>query len=558
MSDALAAVAERYWDALMEANPTSASLLGDHRFDDRMEDVTAAAAERLAAELDGRAAEAEAIDAAGLGPQDRITRSVLVEEARVYAAALRDHHQEFLVDPMLGPHIDIISYVPQLTPVTEEHARAYVAKAGATGGFFDDAIAELRNGVAAGRVPVASLVEKVLGQLDDYLASPITQDPFLQIAPPPGMDEAAVDEWRDSLAGQVRDVVRPAMARYRDAVRADVLPAARPDEQAGLCWLPGGDEFYAKSVHRYTSLDLAPAAIHQLGLDEIARLEDEYREQAGGVLGTVDLAEIYARLRDDPALRFKTADQVREQAERALARANEATPAWFGRQPEAPCVVQPIPEVGGADATLAYYLPPAQDGSRPGIFFINLTEPETRTRYESEALAFHESVPGHHFQLAIAQELEELPMFRRNSLQTAYVEGWGLYTERLADEMGLYSGEIERLGMLSFDSWRACRLVVDTGMHAMGWSRQHAVNYMLTNSPQAPNNVRNEIDRYIGYGGQALAYKLGQREIFRLRDESRRVLGDRFDIKGFHDTVLGSGPLPLPVLAEVVEQWAAA
>lgn len=298
-----------------------------------------------------------------------------------------------------------------------------------------------------------------------------------------------------------------------------------------------------------------PGEIHQIGLDEIASLEDEYRQLGDDVLGTTDLVEIYERLRSDPALRFETPEQVQEQAERATARANESTPDWFGRLPVADCVVQPIPEPGAKEAPLAYYLPPADDGSRPGIFFINLTEPSTRTRYESEALAFHEGVPGHHFQLAIAQELEGLPAFRRNGLVTVYVEGWGLYCERLADEMGLYSSDLERLGILSFDSWRAGRLVVDTGLHALGWSRQQAIDYLLENSPQAPNNIENEVDRYIGYTGQALAYKIGQREIFRLRDEAKRTMGDRFDIKGFHDTVLGSGPMPLDLLAELVSEW---
>jgi uncharacterized protein (DUF885 family) len=215
-----------------------------------------------------------------------------------------------------------------------------------------------------------------------------------------------------------------------------------------------------------------------------------------------------------------------------------------------------VPEVGGEDAPLAYYLPPAADGSRPGIFFINTTRPTTRTRYESEALAFHEGVPGHHFQLALAQEMEDLPHFRRHALATAYVEGWGLYCERLADEMGLYSGDLERMGMLSFDSWRFGRLVTDSGMHALGWGRQQAIDYLTENTPQAPNNIENEVDRYIGWPGQALAYKIGQLEIRRLRAEAEKTMGARFDIKGFHDTVLAGGPVPLGVLGDLVGAWA--
>jgi uncharacterized protein (DUF885 family) len=314
---------------------------------------------------------------------------------------------------------------------------------------------------------------------------------------------------------------------------------------------------YARAVRRYTSLNLSPAEIHQIGLDGISSLEDEYRSLGDKVLGTGDVPTIYERLRNDPALRFGTAEEVHRAAEGALARAREAIPNWFGRLPEAPCIVQPVPDVGAADTTIAYYFPPADDGSRPGIYFINVSEPTTRTRFEAEVLAFHESIPGHHLQIAIAQELPGVPTFRRNGSVTVFVEGWGLYTERLAEEMGLYSGDVARMGVLSFDSWRAGRLVVDTGLHYLGWSRQQAIDYFVENSPQATNNIVNEVDRYIGYVGQALAYKIGQRELFRLRAEAQRAMGSRFDIKGYHDTVLENGPVPLDLLGQLVSEWVA-
>jgi uncharacterized protein (DUF885 family) len=324
-----------------------------------------------------------------------------------------------------------------------------------------------------------------------------------------------------------------------------------------VCWLPDGDEVYARSVGRFTSLDLSPDQIHEIGLDDIARLEDEYRDLGAAVLGTSDLPEIYQKLRNDPSLRFETAEQIIEAAQQAVTRAEEAAPGWFGVAPSTPCLVVPMPDVGAEDQPLAYYLPAAADGSRQGMFFVNLTDPGTRTRYESEALAFHEGVPGHHFQLTISQEMDHLPDFRRHALATAYVEGWGLYVERLADEMGLYTGDTERMGILSFDSWRAGRLVVDTAIHSMGWSRQQAIDYLTENSPQASNNIVNEVDRYIGWPGQALAYKMGQREIFRLREEARKSMGGRFDIRGFHDAVLTAGPVPLGVLGDVIRSWSA-
>lgn len=556
MNEALASLAARYWDFTLENRPTSATLLGDHRFDDRLEDLSREHDEALITGLEALSAQADAIDPAGLSDSEAITRAVIAFDGRAEADAIRSRQIEFLVDPMLGPHMDIINYVPQMTPVTADHAAAYVTKASRLGIMFDQAVERLRQGVAEGRTPPRVAVAKVLTQIDAYLASPVEKDPFLSIRPPADMSEAQVAQWRADMQKQVEAVVRPAVARYRGAVAEEVLPVARPPEHSGVCWLPDGEEIYQRAMHQLVSLDLDPQEVHQIGLDGIAALEDEYRDLGGRVLGTTDVPEIYRRLREDQALRFETPAEIKDHAERTLARANEATPAWFGVLPQTPCLLQEVPEVGGTDAPLAFYLPPAADGSRPGLFFINTTEPTTRTRFESEALTFHESVPGHHLQLAIAQENQDLPELRRHAIATAYVEGWGLYAERLADEMGLYSGDLERMGMLSMDSWRFGRLVVDTGIHHLGWGRQQAIDYLVANSPQAPNNIENEVDRYIGWPAQALAYKIGQRQILRLREEAKRTLGKRFDIKGFHDAVLGCGPVPLTILGDVVTKWA--
>jgi uncharacterized protein (DUF885 family) len=256
-------------------------------------------------------------------------------------------------------------------------------------------------------------------------------------------------------------------------------------------------------------------------------------------------------------MHFKTAAEVEAKAREALARAQAAVPRWFGIQPQMPCEVHVMGMNEAPYSTVAYYRPGSADGKRPGAYMINTYLPETRPRYEAEALAFHESVPGHHLQIAIAQELKGVPEFRKHQGVTAYVEGWALYTEHLADEMGLYSSDVDRLGMLSFDAWRACRLVVDTGIHAMGWSRQQAIDYMTENSCLAENNIANEVDRYITWPGQAVAYKIGQREILSLRDEAKQKLGDRFDIKAFHDAVLSNGAVALPVLREEVEAYIA-
>jgi len=257
-------------------------------------------------------------------------------------------------------------------------------------------------------------------------------------------------------------------------------------------------------------------------------------------------------------MHFKTEDEVEAKAESTLARAKAAIPKWFGILPKADCTVKVMGMHEAPFSTIAYYRNPAADGSRPGYYMINTYKPKTRPRYEAEALAFHESIPGHHLQIAIAQELTGLPEFRKHQGVTAFVEGWGLYSERLADEMGLYSSDVDRLGMLSFDAWRACRLVVDTGLHALGWSRQQAIDYMMANTLLAENNIENEVDRYLVDPGQALAYKCGQLEILRLREDARKQLGPRFDIRAFHDAVLRNGAVALPVLRQQIADYCAA
>jgi uncharacterized protein (DUF885 family) len=307
----------------------------------------------------------------------------------------------------------------------------------------------------------------------------------------------------------------------------------------------------------HTSLDLSPDEIHRFGLEELRRIRAETERLGAQELGLGDFTAIQRRLRDDPALHFATRAQVEATAHGALARAAAAMPTFLNRPPRTPCVVKPIESFEEKDSTIAYYQPAAMDGTRPGTYYVNTSEPTTRPRFEAEVLAFHESIPGHHIQIALAQELADVPLFQRHLGVTAFVEGWGLYSERLADELGLYSDGLSRLGMLSFDAWRASRLVVDTGMHAMGWSRAQAIAFMRDNTPLADNNILNEIDRYICWPGPAVAYKIGQREILRLRAGAQARLGPRFDLRAFHDVVLGSGAVSLTVLRAQVDAWMA-
>ncbi|MGH8928235.1 MAG: DUF885 domain-containing protein, partial [Acidimicrobiia bacterium] len=330
------------------------------------------------------------------------------------------------------------------------------------------------------------------------------------------------------------------------------LPAARPDNLPGLFHLAGGREHYQQLVWAHTSLDVAAEEVHALGREQVDRLESEYRQIAGPILGTTNIDEIYWRLREDPALHYLDADSLVVDATAALDRAIAATGDWFGTLPQAPCEAHSIEQ-----GALAFYSRPARDGSKPGRFFFNTTDPTMWGTFQLEAVTYHEGVPGHHLQLAIAQENPDLHHLLADYYIAAYNEGWGLYTERLADEMGLYSSELDRVGMLSADSMRACRLVVDTGLHALGWTRDQAIDYMLSHSPMTRTQVEGEIDRYIGNPGQALGYMMGRLEIEQIRRNAESRLGSRFDIREFHDAVLSTGSVPISTLKRVITDWVA-
>ncbi len=511
MNADLQRLGNEYWAFSLAAEPTSASLRGIHDYDTELEDVSRQTEDEHIATLDGLASAAEAVDPATLTADERVSREVLMFEASTRADGLRSRMAEFAVDPFNGIQVVYQQLAGQIPISKPEHADAALVKWSKMGLLIDQAIGRLRQGVARGRTPPAVGAEKALAQVEAYLASPVAGDAFVNLSAPPMWNDIQVAAWRDRLASVVTTVVRPAFERYRATIATEVMPKARPQERSGVVWLADGDEVYARAIRRHTSLERTPLEIHRAGLDDISALEIEYAALGITVLDVDDVPTIYEQLRTDESLRFSDAGAVVAAAQAAMDRAVAATPRWFGTQPKAPCVMAEMPAVGAEDAPLAFYLPPAEDGSRPGTYFVNTTAPTTRTRYESEALAFHESVPGHHLQLAIAQELDNIPDFRRNAFITVFHEGWGLYTERLAEEMGLYSGDLERFGILSFDSWRAGRLVVDTGIHALGWSRQEAIDYLVANSPQAENNIVNEVERYIAWPGQALAYKTGQR-----------------------------------------------
>jgi uncharacterized protein (DUF885 family) len=556
-SETLRALADRFWEHFLEAHPTWATVIGDRRFDDRLDDPSQAGVAARLVWLDEIADGARAIPSDGLSPSERVTRQMLVDEAANLAAGLRTGIDEWTVDPLQGPIMNVLDTVDYQTISTPADGAAMVERWRGIGRYFDAIRGNLREAAADGKVAAAKPVERMLDILRGLEALPAGA---WKLAAPAtgeleGWSEAERDRFRTTLLEAVSEIAIPGFRRYRETLERDIQPLARPDDRPGICHLPGGPEAYRTAIRIQTTLDLSPEEIHATGLREIERIDAEFVELGGRILGTTDLESTLAALRDDPSLRFSTADEVFETAKRSLARAQGAITDWFGRIPGAACVVVPVPSHSEVHQTIAYYAWPSMDGARPGRYYINLHAPETRPRYEAEALAFHESVPGHHLQIAVAQELPGLPAFQRMLGSTAYAEGWGLYTERLSDEMGLYSTDMDRFGILSYDAWRAGRLVVDTGMHALGWTRQQAIDFLSKHSALAANNIANEVDRYIVWPGQALAYKVGQLEILRLRDEAKAALNGGFDIKAFHDVVLGSGAVSLPVLGSLVEDW---
>ncbi|HEX2578286.1 MAG TPA: DUF885 domain-containing protein [Aquihabitans sp.] len=554
----LRALADRYWEARLQASPLFATFLGDHRYDDRVDDLSEAAETAQRVQWEGFLDQATAIDPTDLDETDRVTHGLLVGELRDNLTAIDARLVELASDQMQGVHADLLITAGQLRAAEPEHAAMAVVRVQRLGTMLDQAAERFRAGLAAGRTPVRINVERSLNQVDGYLASPLAEDPFANLAGPDDWDGEPA--WRGELAQAVEAHLRPAFARYRAVLVDELLPAARPDEQPGLSWVPGGDELYRTLIRLHTGLDLTPEELHEIGRHEVLEvLPAQYRELGLREFGTDDLPAIFRRLLDDPDLRYRDGQEILDHARHCLDAATAAMGATFGILPEAPCVLTPIPDYLAADAPAAYYTPPAPDGSRPGEYHVNLHEPTGKGRAETASIAYHEAIPGHHLQLAIAAERTELPAFRRLSWgHTAFVEGWALYTERLADEMGLYETDLDRLGMLASDSWRACRLVVDTGLHAMGWTRQQAIDFMVEHAPVAHDEIVTEVDRYIGMPGQALAYKVGQREILRLRAEAEARLGDRFTLPGFHDVVLGAATVSLPVLAERVEAWTGA
>jgi uncharacterized protein (DUF885 family) len=478
--------------------------------------------------------------------RDNAIRSLAVADSRV---------EEFTVTtfPSDGPSVVLLDASRKRLP-DEASAVAYLTRCRRLPAYLDQYTERLRNAARAGLLPVAPLVQDVISQLRDYLSRP-EGDPMLSPAPPERWGGAAA--WRDELNQVIRDEFRSAIGRYVDLL-TELLPASRPPEKAGLLHVPGGVAAYGCWVRFGTTLPLDPEEIHQTGLEALAELEDRIAQLGSHIMGIQDIGELMARLRAEASSVNSASGDPITRAAAAIARVEGRLAELFHSPIPPPCSIDPMPQHMMEFGSPPFYSPPARDGSRAGAYLFNSLHPGLAGSWALEATAFHEAVPGHHVQFARQQAMAHLPLLLTAFYSVPHGEGWGLYAEQLADEFGFYSDDMQRLGMLSCASWRAVRLIVDTGLHARGWSRARARDFALAHSPMPESFVSAEVDRYIAVPGQALGYLTGQREILRLRDYARSRLGASFDIRDFHSAVLDHGSLPLPVLRQVVEEWVAA
>ena len=545
--------AERFWESILELQPTTATVYGDERYADRLEDPGPAGRARALALWQGTRREADAFSTEGMSVEDRITLD-MVKVVCDLAIEQQAQRTDVLavVDQMGGPQT-LLPVITQFQKAdTPARFEAFEARIRAYPAYMEANADLLREGLASGLTAPRIVVERTIAQLERLLESPPDESPVAAMA------QVATEADRATVRDLVRDIVRPADTAFLDTLKGDYLAASRTDP--GLWSAPNGDALYRTAIRAWTTVQMDPEEIHRIGVEELEAIETERRVIAAAAGFGDDTTAYRAALDADASNTPHTKDDLTRRAAEDIDRAMSLAPRYFGRLPRAGCEVRPVEDFKEADSPFAYYYPPSSDGSRNGIYYANGYDLPSRKFTKLASTTYHEAVPGHHFQIALEMENPNLNTFRRLGSRLvggAYVEGWGLYAERLADEMGLYRSEAERFGMLDAQAWRAARLVVDTGMHALRWTRQQSIDLLLR-AGLSSTDATIETDRYICWPAQALTYKLGQRVIEQLRREITARDGDRFDLREFHDQVLGHGSLPLATLTRELPDWVTA
>ena len=544
------------WERGLREDPTSATYVGDHRYDALWPDLSAAANQRSDAGDRAVLAQLAAIPAESLSATEQLNRELF---RRLYQGRVDAYDYGTRFTPV--SHKGSIATAAELAELidfkTAKNYEDWIARIQGLGPAVDQTIDLMREGVRRKQVQPRIIMERVPKQIEaQIVADPTTSafyTPFKSM--PDSIPAAEQARLRAAATQAIAGTAVPAFKRLKTYVERDYLPKCR--DTVGIWDTPGGDAWYQKRIEWYTTTKLTADEIHQIGLQEVARIRGEMDKIIAQVGFQGTFPEFLQYLRTDPKFRYTDPQQLLQAYMVMAKRIDPLLPRYFGKLPRLTYGVRPIPEQSAPDTTTAYYQPGSQDGTRAGYYYVNLYKPEERPTYEIPVLTIHEAVPGHHLQISLGQELGDLPRFRRDFEATAFIEGWALYSESLGEEMGLYDDPYAKFGQLTYDMWRAVRLVVDTGMHAKHWTRQQAIDFFKANAAKTELDIVNEVDRYIAWPGQALAYKIGQMRIQALRREATATLGPKFDLRAFHDVVLGSGSVPLDVMEANVRRWMA-
>lgn len=554
----LRSLIEADWEWRIDQSPEFATWLGDQRSADRWSDLSAAARAKRKQHAPAMLPRLKSIDRAKLSDAEKLNLDLFELDLEERVEAAKYPADLIAITQMGGVHQDIgdmLLLMPRRTPKDFANIAARI-RAGGT--LVDQEIANLREGLAKGITPPRIAIREVPKQLETHLVEKATESPIYELVAkdlPTSLTAGQQQTVRSDVSRALAESLIPAYRRLHTFLVNEYLPKSR--ESIALTALPNGADWYRMNVRRMTTTDLSPDQIHEIGQSEVKRIRGEMERVKTEAGFDGSLTDFFTFLRSDPRFFYKTREELLVGYRDIAKRIDPELPRLFGKLPRLPYGVAQVPEYSERTQTTAYYNPGSPKSGRAGLFYANTYDLSSRPKWEMEALTVHEAVPGHHLQIALAQELDDIPDFRRNGRYTAFVEGWGLYSESLGPELGLYRDPYSRFGQLTYEMWRAIRLVVDTGMHAKGWTRQQAIDFFKANSSKPEHDITVEIDRYIVWPGQALAYKLGELKIRELRKRAETKLGERFDIRAFHDTVLGAGPLPLSVLEKRIDDWIA-
>ena len=540
----------------LDSSPTSAIMRGRKQYFDQIEELNDETFEKETKAVNNFILRLESIDPKSLSNREKVTHGMLEFALNSNKDSLLDKSWEFGAG-VSGFTGFLIDYNQQMFVPDSESADMLLKRLELYERLYTQIAEVQRTGLKNNRVATKRNLLRTIDQLENYLGLSLEEDPLLLINFSPEISESFISDWKEKAKKIIDSNIRPTVLTYLEQLKLDHIPKGRSDEQSGIIWIDGGEETYLRSLRKYTGhKNITVKEVHEVGLSEIERLKKEFFEIGENVFpGVSTPEEVLQKMQTEPSMRYESKEQMLQLAVDTIERAYKPLDQWFTVFPKSPCKVLPVPAESEQHAPPAYYYPPLPDGSRDGTYFLNTYKAETKSIFEAESVAFHEAIPGHHLDRTIAVELQDVPEFQKYVASTAFVEGWGLYSEQLANEMGLYSNDVQQLGRLGNDAWRACRLVLDTGMHGMGWSRDKAIEFFKANSPIEEINSQIETDRYIAWPGQACSYKMGQLKIEELRRKAENELGDKFDIRYFHDEVLCDGGITLPILENKIKDF---